>query len=87
MSLKDFMNTVKNEAGEAVEITKLKTKISKEKANIKSNYEKIGEIVFKRYADTECDDAQLAEFVAGIKASKEMITNYTAEIDRVKMND
>ena len=31
MAFKDFVKTVKNEAGDAVEITKMKAKISKEK--------------------------------------------------------
>ena len=35
MAFKDFVKTVKSEAGDAVEVTKLKAKISKEKANIK----------------------------------------------------
>lgn len=39
MAFKDFVKTVKSEAGDAVEVTKLKAKISKEKANIKETYE------------------------------------------------
>ena len=46
MAFKDFVKTVKSEAGDAVEVTKLKAKISKEKANIKETYEAIGEIFY-----------------------------------------
>ena len=48
MAFKDFVKTVKSEAGDAVEVTKLKAKISKEKANIKETYEAIGEIFYNK---------------------------------------
>ena len=51
MAFKDFVKTVKSEAGDAVEVTKLKAKISKEKANIKETYEAIGEIFYNKVKD------------------------------------
>ena len=35
MAFKEFLSTVKNEASDAVEVTKIKSKISKEKTLIK----------------------------------------------------
>ena len=51
MAFKDFVKTVRSEAGDAVEVTKLKAKISKEKSNIKDTYESVETVVEspKRY--------------------------------------
>ena len=84
MAFKDFLNTVKSEAGDAVEVTKIKAKISKEKSLIKEDYQKIGEIIYNRYAGG-CDDAELAGIVSEISAAKERIKEYNADIDRVNM--
>ena len=75
MAFKDFVKTVKSEAGDAVEVTKLKAKISKEKANIKETYEAIGEIFYNKVKEG-----------AQIDAAKESIKNCNDEIDHVKMN-
>jgi predicted nucleic acid-binding Zn-ribbon protein len=85
MGFKDLMNTVKSEAGDAVDVTKLKGQISKERASIKDNYQKIGEIIYNRYADG-CDDAELADMIKEITEAKERIRKNNEEIDRIKMN-
>lgn len=85
MGFKDIMKTVKNEAGDAVEITKLKAKISKEKTTIKDNYENIGRIVYNRYVNGGAD-AEIAPLIAEINNSKSEIDAYNAEIDKVKMD-
>ena len=79
MAFKDFVKTVKSEAGDAVEVTKLKAKISKEKANIKETYEAIGEIFYNKVKEG-------APLVEKIDAAKESIKNCNDEIDHVKMN-
>lgn len=84
MGFKDIMKTVKSEAGDAVEVTKLKAKISKEKSNIKEDYEKIGEIIYNRYSAGGAD-AELDTLIAEINASKGRIETWNQEIDRVKM--
>lgn len=84
MGFKDIMKTVKSEAGDAVEVTKLKAKISKEKSNIKENYEKIGEIMYKRYSAGGAD-AEIDAVIAEINAAKSRIDECNQEIDRVKM--
>lgn len=85
MGFKDLMNTVKSEAGDAVDVTKLKGQISKERTTIKETYQKIGEIIYNRYADG-CDDEEIAELVKTITESKAKIQENNAEIDRIKMN-
>ncbi len=86
MAFKDFVKTVKNEAGDAVEITKLKAKISKEKTNIKECYEKIGEMVYAEYAKTNAGDASYMEYLQKIDTSRQMIKQYNNDISKVKMD-
>lgn len=87
MAFADFVKTVKNETGDAIEITKLKAKISKEKTNVKDCYEKIGELVYREYARTHVADESLMEYMTKIDASREQIRIYNDEISKVKMSD
>ena len=86
MAFKDFVKTVKSEAGDAVEVTKLKAKISKEKANIKETYEAIGEIFYNKVKEGTQMDPEFAPLVEKIDVAKESIKNCNDEIDHVKMN-
>ncbi len=86
MALKDFMKTVKNEAGDAVEITKLKAKVSKEKTTIKDAYEELGEFVYNQAKESGTIAPEYAAFVEKIDAAKENIKHLNDEIDHVKMN-
>lgn len=86
MAFSDFVKTVKNETGDAIEITKLKAKISKEKTNIKDCYEKIGEAVYKEYRDNNVGNSELMDYFTKIDNSRDMIKQYNDEISRVKMN-
>ena len=83
MAFKDFVKTVKSEAGDAVEVTKLKAKISKEKANIN---EAIGEIFYNKVKEGAQMDPEFSPLVEKIDAAKESIKNCNDEIDHVKMN-
>ena len=85
MGFKDIMKTVKNEAGDAVEVTKLKAKISKEKTTVKDNYEKIGEIIYNRYHQGGAD-AELAPMIEEINAARTRIDEYNQEISKVKID-
>ncbi|MBO5509001.1 MAG: hypothetical protein J5962_00935 [Lachnospiraceae bacterium] len=84
MAFKEFLSTVKNEASDAVEVTKIKSKISKEKTLIKEDYQKLGEIIYNRCANG-CDDAELANIVSEITAAKARIKELNNDIDRVNM--
>ncbi len=86
MAFNDFLKTVKNETGDAIEITKLKAKKSKEKTNIKENYEKIGEIIYKKYKETGVCDSELTEFMTSIDESRKNIATYNDEIAKLKNN-
>ena len=86
MAFKDFMHTVKSEAGDAVEVTKIKTKISKERTNVKDNYQKIGEYVYVNLKDSMSDTPELAECFASIDASLAAIDDYNNQINKIKMN-
>ena len=85
MAFRDIMNTVKNETSDAIEVTKLKTKISKEKSNIKNNYEHIGEWVYNHYKETGEAPVEVIDFINSISESRYKINDYRLEIDRVKM--
>ncbi len=86
MAFKDFVKTVRTEAGDAVEVTKLKAKISKEKANIKETYEAIGEIFYNKVKEGAQMDPEFGPLVEKIDSAKETIKNCNDEIDHVKMN-
>ena len=83
MAFKDFVKTVKSEAGDAVEVTKLN---SKEKANIKETYEAIGEIFYNKVKEGAQMDPEFSPLVEKIDPAKESIKNCNDEIDHVKMN-
>lgn len=85
MGFKDIMKTVKSEAGDAVEVTKLKAKISKEKTTIKDTYQKIGELVYNRYQNGGAD-AEIDAMIAEINDAKSRIDSFNEEIDKVKMD-
>lgn len=84
MGFKDIMKTVKSEAGDAVEVTKLKAKISKEKSGIKENYEKIGKIIYNRYSSGGAD-AEIEALITEINAARDRIQEHNQEINKVKM--
>lgn len=86
MAFSDFVKSVKNETGDAIEITKLKSKISKEKTNIKDCYEKIGELVYEKYAAQGVADEGLMEYLRKIDTSRAAINGFNQEISKIKMN-
>lgn len=86
MAFKDFVKTVKNEAGDAVEITKMKAKISKEKTAIKDAYEELGEFVYNQVKEGKISAPEYTAYVEKIDAAKQNIKQLNEEIDHVKMN-
>ena len=86
MAFKDFVKTVKNEAGDAVEITKMKAKISKEKTAIKDAYEELGELLYHQVKDGVACAPEYAVYVDKIDAAKANIKQLNEQIEHVKMN-
>ena len=84
MDFKKIVNTVKSEAGDAVEITKLKAKISKEKSTIKDSYQALGEMIYKRYEAGGFEDAEMESLFADITNAKNSIEDLNNQIDKIK---
>lgn len=84
MAFKDFVQSVKNEAGDAVGVTKQKAKISKEKSKIKENYENIGKYYYEKYAATADIDDAVMQYANAITESKKVIDECNAEIEKIK---
>lgn len=84
MAFKDFVQSVKNEAGDAVGITKQKAKISKEKTKIKENYEKIGKYYYDKYVKTSQIDDAVMQYANEITESKKAIDECNVEIEKIK---
>lgn len=77
--------TVGDKASDAVEITKLESKIHGEKKTMNEALQKIGEVYFEKYLAGEELDAEVIEFCETIKAAKSNIEGYEAEKQRVKL--
>lgn len=86
MDFKQMMKTVKNEASDAVEVTKLKTRISKEKTEIKDMYEKIGEQMYKNYKSTGAAPDEYMDTMGKIDEARARIAQYNTEIEQIKIN-
>ncbi len=86
MDLKQFVKNVKNEASDAVEVTKLKAKISQEKTNVKDIFEEIGKAMYENYLKTKEAPEEFKEQLAKVDEARAKIAEYNAEIDKVKMN-
>lgn len=85
MAFKDFMKTVKSETEDAIEITKLRSKTSKEKSNIKDNYEKIGKYIAENRESMGELPQEILDCLTAIDASKEAITANNNSINDIKM--
>lgn len=86
MAFKDFMKTVKSETEDAIEITKLRSKISKEKTNIKDKHEEIGKFIDENRESLGELPQEILDLLASIDASKVVIKENNEEINKVKMN-
>lgn len=86
MAFKDVVNTVKSETKDAIDVTKLRSKVSKERASIKENYKKIGEYIFKNMRDELSDNEELEKSFASIEESFTRMEDYNSEINKIRMN-
>lgn len=85
MGFNDVMNTIKSEASDAAKITKIKSKIAKERTSIKDSYQKIGEFIYNKYSETGEVDPDLVSLMETITKAKANINEYNLEIDNIKM--
>lgn len=85
MEFKDFVNSVKTGTKDTVEIGKLKAKIAKEKSDIREAYDKIGEMVYKRYKELGIADEEILGYIGEIDSARDRISGYNKDIDNVKM--
>ncbi|MCR5368903.1 MULTISPECIES: hypothetical protein [Eubacterium] len=86
-SFESALRTIGDKTSTAIEVGKIKSKISKEKSIIRSDYEKIGRIMYKRYKNGGFSDEELNCLFSDIEASRENIINYEEDIKRVKVED
>ncbi len=87
MDFKQFVKNVKNEASDAVEVTKIKAKISKEKTSVKDTFEEIGKLMYETYRKSGVMPEEYKEQITKIDESRAKIAEYNADIDKVKMNN
>ncbi|MGN0436155.1 MAG: hypothetical protein ACI4D8_05980 [Wujia sp.] len=87
MNFKDVVQSVKSGTKEAVEVTKLKTQISKDKGDIRDNYGKIGEYIYKNCRERMEDIPELAKLMVEIDNSFVHIDACKEEISRAKISD
>jgi len=79
-----FAKNVGNMAGNTVETNKLNSKISAEQSAINEVMKQIGEVFYKRYAETGKADKDIAELCAKIDGHNTAINEVKAEIARIE---
>ena len=82
--LNDFAKNVSDKAGDAIEITKLNSKINSEQSAIAAVMKQIGEFCYNKYAETGTADEGIAEFCAAIDGHNATIAGAKSEIERIK---
>ena len=82
--LNDFAKTIGDKTNEAIETTKLHSKISSEKSAAAEKMKKIGEFFYAQYAGGETVDEGIFELCQGIDAHNQAIAEAQAEIGRIK---
>lgn len=85
MAFKDIMETVKSETSDAIEITKKKSAISKQRAKIKDCYRKLGENIYKNHREL-IEDEEMKALMEQIDEAFDVMNKCNEEIDRIKMN-
>jgi membrane protease subunit (stomatin/prohibitin family) len=82
--LNDFAKTVGDKAGEAIETTKLNSKINAEKSAIEVVLKKIGEYYYQKYQSGESLPEETAALCGEIDGHNAAINEAKAEIERIK---
>jgi predicted nucleic acid-binding Zn ribbon protein len=82
--LNSFAKNVGDKTKEAMEISRLNTKIRTEKAAIEAAYKKLGEHFYDKHTAGEVYDEAAEEIFAAIDASNSAIADLEAEIARIR---
>lgn len=82
--LNDLANNIGDKANEALEITKMNSKINSERAAMAEELRKLGEYYYGKYAEGEQLDEQTTEICQNITLHEKVIQETQAEINRVK---
>ena len=82
--LSSIAKDVTDKAGDAVEITKLKAKVNKEKSAIEDSVKKIGEYYLEKYLAGETSDETLKVMCEEIAAKNKNIEEIVTQIASVK---
>lgn len=88
MAFFDKLNTlaknVGDKANDAIEITKLNSKINSEKTAISESFRKIGEYYYERYTSMHKFDSEVSEFLSSIDANNAAILELEAQVKFLK---
>lgn len=80
----DFAKQVRDKTNDALEISKLNTKISAENAEIEKEKKKLSDALFERFARGEEVPEEVKEFCDNIKSHLLNIDGFKEEIEKVK---
>lgn len=80
----DLIKQVVDKTGDALEISKVNSKISAEKVEIEKEKKKISDALFDKFAKGEEVPEEVKEFCENIKAHFSNIDNFNEEIEKIK---
>jgi len=83
-NVKDFAKSVGDKASDAIETTKLNSKINSEQNAINAVMKQIGEFYYSKYIETGSADEGIAGLCTAIDAHNATIAEAKAEIERIK---
>jgi len=82
--LNNLAKNVGDKANDAIEMTKLNSKINSEKSAITEDYKKIGEFYYEKYSNEHAFDTEVADFLSSIDAHKAAISEVEAQLKSLK---
>ena len=85
--LSNLAKNVSDKTNEAIEITKLNSKISSEQNAISAVMKQIGEFYYNKYAETGTADEEIIKFCETIDGHNAAINEAKREIARIKAED
>lgn len=81
---KNVTEKVSEKATDAIELTKLNTRVSDENKRIAQSHGQLGEIIFQKYLNGEELSEEVIKICDSIKESKSKIAELQEEIKKVK---
>lgn len=82
--LSDITKNLGEKASEAMETTRLNSKINQEKSSINEKYRQIGQLIYGKYVEGVPVDTDVTEICTGIDENNRIIQDTQAEINRIK---